>query len=31
MPQVTSLAPDFTAEAVIGSEFKSYQITEGNG
>ena len=31
MPQVTSLAPDFTAEAVIGSEFKSLKLSDYRG
>lgn len=31
MPQVTSLAPDFTAEAVIGSEFKNLKLSDYRG
>jgi alkyl hydroperoxide reductase subunit AhpC len=31
MPQVTSLAPDFTAEAVVGSEFKSLKLSDYRG
>jgi len=31
MPQVTSPAPDFTAEAVIGSEFKNLKLSEYKG
>ena len=31
MPQVTSKAPDFTAEAVIGSEFKNLKLSDYKG
>ncbi len=31
MPQVTSPAPDFTAEAVIGSEFKDIKLSQYKG
>ncbi|HMV45389.1 MAG TPA: peroxiredoxin [Leptospiraceae bacterium] len=31
MPQVTSQAPDFTAEAVIGSEFKNLKLSDYKG
>lgn len=31
MPQVTSPAPDFTAEAVIGSEFKEIKLSDYKG
>ena len=28
MPQVTSKAPEFTADAVIGNDFKSIKLSE---